>query len=262
MLLTCGPFCTFLPGRESPESNKAIVKTERSLTPASRESPAPTSAGFPPAPLSATTDVFASLIGREIAASYQRQLLVGTPPSSDGSAGTPLPTTALLPNGHHSPAENRVYRKNSSSVSGSERDSPASRTPKLDSLPTPHAGPSLLATTDIPYILDTAHVATKIREILSTNNIGQRLFAKHVLGLSQGTVSELLSKPKHWEKLTEKGRESYRKMHAWACDEKNVNTLKAIAPKKGKSRMFLFNCHQTYYSVAYLLLHQYSHIYY
>ena len=87
---------------------------------------------------------------------------------------------------------------------------------------------------DVPFILDTAHVATKIREILSTNNIGQRLFAKHVLGLSQGTVSELLSKPKHWEKLTEKGRESYRKMHLWAYDEDNVNSLKAFAPKKGK----------------------------
>ena len=36
-----------------------------------------------------------------------------------------------------------------------------------------------------------------------------------MLGLSQGTVSELLSKPKPWEKLTEKGRDSYRKMMLW-----------------------------------------------
>ena len=82
-------------------------------------------------------------------------------------------------------------------------------------------------------VLDTAGVAQKIREVLSTHNIGQRLFAKHVLGLSQGTVSELLSKPKHWDKLTEKGRESYRKMHAWVLDESNVHNLKAISPKKG-----------------------------
>ena len=82
-------------------------------------------------------------------------------------------------------------------------------------------------------VLDTASVAQKIREVLSTHNIGQRLFAKHVLGLSQGTVSELLSKPKHWDKLTEKGRESYRKMHAWVLDESNVHSLKAISPKKG-----------------------------
>ncbi len=86
-------------------------------------------------------------------------------------------------------------------------------------------------------VLDTSSVAQKIREVLSTHNIGQRLFAKHVLGLSQGTVSELLSKPKHWDKLTEKGRESYRKMHAWVLDEANVHNLKAISPKKGTSQV-------------------------
>ena len=42
---------------------------------------------------------------------------------------------------------------------------------------------------------------------------------RYVLGLSQGTVSELLSKPKSWDKLTEKGRDSYRKMHAWVWDD-------------------------------------------
>ena len=43
---------------------------------------------------------------------------------------------------------------------------------------------------------DTLATARRVREILSVHNIGQRLFAKYVLGLSQGTVSELLSKPK------------------------------------------------------------------
>ncbi|XP_045173732.1 homeobox protein cut-like 1 isoform X2 [Mercenaria mercenaria] len=81
--------------------------------------------------------------------------------------------------------------------------------------------------------LDTSMVAKTVRELLSIHNIGQRLFAKHVLGLSQGTVSELLSKPKSWDKLTEKGRESYRKMHSWAVDDRNIMALKAISPKKG-----------------------------
>lgn len=81
--------------------------------------------------------------------------------------------------------------------------------------------------------LDTSMVAKNVRELLSIHNIGQRLFAKHVLGLSQGTVSELLSKPKSWDKLTEKGRESYRKMHQWAVDDRNIMALKAISPKKG-----------------------------
>ncbi|CAG9104005.1 unnamed protein product [Plutella xylostella] len=84
--------------------------------------------------------------------------------------------------------------------------------------------------------LDTLHISRRVRELLSVHNIGQRLFAKYVLGLSQGTVSELLSKPKPWDKLTEKGRDSYRKMHAWACDEAAVMLLKSLIPKKVGSK--------------------------
>ncbi|XP_028966753.1 homeobox protein cut-like 1 [Galendromus occidentalis] len=81
--------------------------------------------------------------------------------------------------------------------------------------------------------LNTGQIARCVRELLSAHNIGQRLFAKYVLGLSQGTVSELLSKPKPWDKLTEKGRDSYRKMHAWATDENCIMILKALVPRKG-----------------------------
>ena len=74
----------------------------------------------------------------------------------------------------------------------------------------------------------------RVRELLSVHNIGQRLFAKYVLGLSQGTVSELLSKPKSWDKLTEKGRDSYRKMHAWVWDDQAILLLKTLIPRKGE----------------------------
>lgn len=84
--------------------------------------------------------------------------------------------------------------------------------------------------------LDTLAISRGVRELLSMHNIGQRLFAKFVLGLSQGTVSELLSKPKPWDKLTEKGRDSYRKMHAWACDEAAILLLKSLIPRKGKPK--------------------------
>ena len=50
--------------------------------------------------------------------------------------------------------------------------------------------------------LDTLGDSRRVRELLSVHNIGQRLFAKYVLGLSQGTVSELLSKPKSWDKFS------------------------------------------------------------
>lgn len=98
----------------------------------------------------------------------------------------------------------------------------------------------LLSFYAVQVALDTADVAQHVREILSSNNIGQRLFARHVLGLSQGTVSELLSKPKHWDKLTEKGRDSYRRMHQWIRDGGNVAALKAFAPKKGLSFVAVF----------------------
>ncbi|XP_022254513.1 homeobox protein cut-like isoform X2 [Limulus polyphemus] len=82
--------------------------------------------------------------------------------------------------------------------------------------------------------LNTLSISRGVRELLSVHNIGQRLFAKYILGLSQGTVSELLSKPKPWDKLTEKGRDSYRKMHAWATDDSCIYMLKTLVPKKGK----------------------------
>ncbi len=89
--------------------------------------------------------------------------------------------------------------------------------------------------------LDTLATSRRVRELLSVHNIGQRLFAKYVLGLSQGTVSELLSKPKCWEKLTEKGRDSYRKMHAWAYDEQAVMLLKSLIPRKGELMRTFFS---------------------
>ena len=89
--------------------------------------------------------------------------------------------------------------------------------------------------------INTADIAQKVRDLLSVHNIGQRVFAKFILGLSQGTVSELLSKPKHWDKLTEKGRESYRKMYTWSCSEQSINKLKAISPRKGNKDNYFYS---------------------
>ena len=36
-----------------------------------------------------------------------------------------------------------------------------------------------------------------------------------------------------WEKMTEKGRDSYRKIYAWAYDENAVLLLKSLIPRKG-----------------------------
>ncbi|CAF3670769.1 unnamed protein product [Rotaria sp. Silwood1] len=81
--------------------------------------------------------------------------------------------------------------------------------------------------------LETTYVANIVRKLLAQHNIGQRIFARYILSLSQGTVSELLSKPKAWSKLTEKGKESYRKMWSWANSEESILALKSLSPRKG-----------------------------
>lgn len=189
--------------------------------------------------LSENAAAFASMLGEEIASTYQRQnsSRISTPsspptPSSNGIKEEPLPDK-LIP-------KRPLSLERMPSVSGDS-------TPNLPPPPSPQFYPYLnghglpnymsmsMGKTDPSNSqgIDTSLVAKTVRELLSIHNIGQRLFAKHVLGLSQGTVSELLSKPKSWDKLTEKGRESYRKMYAWATDERNIMALKAISPKKG-----------------------------
>ncbi|KAI3382250.1 hypothetical protein SNEBB_011432 [Seison nebaliae] len=74
-------------------------------------------------------------------------------------------------------------------------------------------------------------IARDTKNILISNNIGQRVFAKYVLGLSQGTVSELLSKAKPWDRLTEKQRVSYYRMHAFSRSNVAIERLKNLKPK-------------------------------
>lgn len=195
------------------------------------------------------TEAFATMLGQEIVSKYHLQSQLESSKSSVTAPATPTTPVSgggVLTNGiglmafergssppsHLTPpaAHSNSYRSPASHSGLSSQDlrteSPSHTQRSVTSTPS-------RSETNTSQVLDTADVSQKIREILSTHNIGQRLFAKHVLGLSQGTVSELLSKPKHWDKLTEKGRESYRKMHAWATDENNVANLKAISPKKG-----------------------------
>ena len=52
------------------------------------------------------------------------------------------------------------------------------------------------------------------------------MFGKVVLGLSQGSVSEIMNKPKPWHMLSIKGREPYIRMQLWLSDPMNVEKLK------------------------------------
>jgi len=84
-------------------------------------------------------------------------------------------------------------------------------------------------------VLNTLDVAQFVRHVLLVRNIGQRQFARGVLGLSQGTVSELLAKPKPWDRLSEKGRESYRRMYQWAVEQTGTTGLWLDSTQNGDS---------------------------
>lgn len=75
-----------------------------------------------------------------------------------------------------------------------------------------------------------------MKEQLSQYSISQRLFGESVLGLSQGSVSDLLARPKPWHMLTQKGREPFIRMKMFLEDDNAVHKLVAsqykIAPEK------------------------------
>ena len=82
----------------------------------------------------------------------------------------------------------------------------------------------------------TVSIRRQIKEHLSQYSISQRLFGESVLGLSQGSVSDLLARPKPWHMLTQKGREPFIRMKMFLDDENAVHKLVAsqykIAPEK------------------------------
>ncbi|KAK8787349.1 hypothetical protein V5799_022875, partial [Amblyomma americanum] len=84
--------------------------------------------------------------------------------------------------------------------------------------------------------LNTEEIVKKVKEQLSQYSISQRLFGENVLGLSQGSVSDLLARPKPWHMLTQKGREPFIRMKIFLEDENAVHKLVAsqykIAPEK------------------------------
>lgn len=67
-----------------------------------------------------------------------------------------------------------------------------------------------------------------------------------MLGLSQGSVSELLSKPKPWHMLSIKGREPFIRMQLWLTDSHNIEKLQHLKSERreaSKRRRALDPCH-------------------
>lgn len=60
--------------------------------------------------------------------------------------------------------------------------------------------------------ISTEELVKEVKDYLSNNSISQRQFGEKILGLSQGSVSDLLARPKTWDMLTQKGREPFIRM--------------------------------------------------
>ena len=71
---------------------------------------------------------------------------------------------------------------------------------------------------------------------MSSYSISQRLFGEACLGLSQGSVSDLLARPKPFHMLTQKGKEPFIRMKMFLEDETAMHRLVAsqynVSPDK------------------------------
>ncbi len=78
--------------------------------------------------------------------------------------------------------------------------------------------------------LDTEQIAHKVKELLVEHRIGQRLYAKVFLGITQARLSELLLKPKPWANCTEYRKTIYRRMHEWSESDESIAAMRALNP--------------------------------
>uniref|UniRef100_A0A0N4ZHD8 CUT domain-containing protein n=1 Tax=Parastrongyloides trichosuri TaxID=131310 RepID=A0A0N4ZHD8_PARTI len=86
--------------------------------------------------------------------------------------------------------------------------------------------------------LNTVEICKEIRKHLAETNLSQKYFAEHILGMSQGSVSDLLSKPKEWHGLTKRGRDPYIKMRAYLDIYESVkDELKVINEKEEQEQL-------------------------
>ncbi|KAM9744405.1 homeobox protein cut-like 2 isoform 2-T2 [Menidia menidia] len=110
-------------------------------------------------------------------------------------------------------------------------------TPSLTALHQPSNPMGIQELVAMSQELDTYAITKKVKEVLTDNNLGQRLFGETILGLTQGSVSDLLSRPKPWHKLSLKGREPFVRMQLWLNDPHNVDKLRAM--KKMEKKAYL-----------------------
>ena len=89
----------------------------------------------------------------------------------------------------------------------------------------PNGGQNNLSASPGPA-LDTAELSQEALRLLRLNKIPIAQFAAHVLERSQGRGSEILNKPKTFKKLSEEGREPYRRIKNWLQQEDLIADLR------------------------------------
>ncbi|XP_008424020.1 cut-like homeobox 1b isoform X1 [Poecilia reticulata] len=142
--------------------------------------------------------------------------LSSIPTSTPGSASAAVPLAASSP--QPPPASPDMAPVNGSGTAG------GAPSPSPSHSDAASAGGGILDGED----MDTAEIARQVKEQLIKHNIGQRVFGHYVLGLSQGSVSEILARPKPWNKLTIRGKEPFHKMRQFLADEQNILALRSI----------------------------------
>ncbi|XP_071214140.1 cut-like homeobox 1b isoform X4 [Salvelinus alpinus] len=199
--------------------------------------PSQTSASCSPAPAEGTPC--------QTSASCSPAPAEGTPSQTSASCspapaeGTPSQTSASCSPPPESPLSSAEESLNGL---GGDRDPLAPQAPSLEPpsgepsggesqpgtplpLPGPITGLSIQETIAMSPELDTYVLTKKVKEVLTDNNLGQRLFGESILGLTQGSVSDLLARPKPWHKLSLKGREPFVRMQFWLQDPHKVEKL-------------------------------------
>ncbi|XP_041923316.1 LOW QUALITY PROTEIN: homeobox protein cut-like 1, partial [Alosa sapidissima] len=145
------------------------------------------------------------------------QLLNGDLAQQDG---TPRTSASCSP-----APESPLSSTEESVKSQSESSQPSTPLPLPLPLPAGQSGLSVQEMVAMSPELDTYSITKKVKEVLTDNNLGQRLFGESILGLTQGSVSDLLARPKPWPKLSLKGREPFVRMQLWLTDPHNVDKL-------------------------------------
>lgn len=216
----------------------------------------------------AQAQAFASLIGQEVAAAYHQRTAMNTqvpgsqiiqpiiviPPSLNPHAGAAAPHMGFVhpmaPSHLHQPLPMSQSPVPSTSHVHTPEPPQPPKTPPNTIAAVREAAARELAAREVALQqaalrelamshqwVDTVQVARRIKDILADNNIGQRLFGEVVLNMSQGSVSDLLSRPKPWDKMTAKGREPFIKMLQFLSSHHHLERLKIInLQKKGNSR--------------------------